>query len=127
MDNNAAERMVKYPAIGRRNYLFVGNAIAGRNAAHFYSLVTSAKLNGVEPFAWLGDVIARLPEYSDGQAWSQATRGKPVRSGELNEQLPDRWLAAHPENRWTIDSIRREERRRKEMRHRDLDCRLKRG
>jgi transposase len=126
MDNNAAERMVKYPAIGRKNYLFVGNSRAGRNAAHFYSLVTSAKLNGVEPFAWLRDVIARLSEYRDGQVGSEARGGESVSSEELDDLLPDRWLAAHPENRWTIDSIRREERRRKEMRHRDLNRRLKR-
>jgi hypothetical protein len=126
MDNNAAERMVKYPAIGRKNYLFVGNSRAGRNAAHFYSLVTSAKLNGVEPFAWLRDVIARPSEYRDGQVGSEARGGESVSSEELDDLLPDRWLAAHPENRWTIDSIRREERRRKEMRHRDLNRRLKR-
>lgn len=125
-DNNAAERMVKYPAIGRKNYLFVGNQRAGRNAANFYSLVTSAKLNGVEPFAWLKNILQELPGYRDSEAFKQTMAGKPVTSQELDSMLPDRWLMNHPECRWEIDSLRREERRRKEMRHRDLRNRQKR-
>jgi transposase len=114
MDNNAAERLVKYPAIGRNNYLFVGNERAGRNAAIFYSLVTSAKANGVEPFAWLKDVFTRLPYYREGEAFRQSKAGEPVTSEELDALLPDRWLKEHPGNEWTIDAIRREERRQKE-------------
>ncbi len=124
-ENNAAERLVKYPAIGRKNYLFVGNARAGRNAANFYSLVTSAKLNGVEPFAWLKDVIERLPTYRKGAAFAQSTAGGPVTSEELDEMLPDRWLLAHPDCKWEIDAIRREERRQKESRKRKLRNRRK--
>ena len=52
-DNNLAERLVKLPAIGRKNYLFVGSENGGHGAAVMYSLVSSAKANGVEPFAWL--------------------------------------------------------------------------
>ena len=48
-DNNVAERLVKIPAIGRKNYLFVGSENGGRGAAVMYSLVSSAKANGVEP------------------------------------------------------------------------------
>ena len=103
-----------YPAIGRNNYLFVGNERAGRNAAIFYSLVTSAKLNGVEPFAWLKDVFTRLPSYRNGESFRQAREEASVTSNELDELLPDRWLQTHPENKWTIDAIRREERRQKE-------------
>lgn len=114
MDNNAAERMVKYPAIGRRNYLFVGNERAGRNAGNFYSLVISAKLNGVEPFAWLKDVFTRLPYHRQGEAFRQARAGQRVTSDELDYLLPDRWLAEHPGHAWTIDAIRREERNQKE-------------
>jgi transposase len=124
-ENNAAERLVKYPAIGRKNYLFVGNERAGRNAANFYSLVTSAKLNGVEPFAWLKDVIARLPSYRGGAAFAQSASGGSVTSGELDELLPDRWLATHPDCKWQIDDIRREERRQKETRKRQLKSRKK--
>ena len=124
-ENNAAERLVKYPAIGRKNYLFVGNARAGRNAANFYSLVTSAKLNGVEPFAWLKDVIARLPNSRKGEAFAQSTSGESVTSEELDEMLPDRWLVTHPDCKWEIDAIRREERRQKEVRKRQLRNRKK--
>ena len=124
-ENNAAERLVKYPAIGRKNYLFVGNERAGRNAANFYSLVTSAKLNGVEPFAWLKDVIERLPSYREGAAFAQSDSGGSVASGELDELLPDRWLATHPDCKWQIDDIRREERRQKETRKRQLKSRKK--
>ncbi len=114
MDNNAAERLVKYPAIGRKNYLFVGNERAGRNAANFYSLITSAKANGVEPFACLKDVFTRLPFYRDGEAFKQAKAGEAVTSNELDPLLPDRWLAEHPGHEWTIEQIRRDERRQKE-------------
>jgi hypothetical protein len=119
-ENNAAERLVKFPAIGRKNYLFVGNERAGRNAANFYSLVTSAKLNGVEPFAWLKDLIERLPYYRKGEAFSQSAAGRSVASEELDGLLPDRWLLTHPDCKWEIDAIRREERRRKELRKRQL-------
>lgn len=124
-ENNAAERLVKYPAIGRKNYLFVGNERAGRNAANFYSLVTSAKLNGVEPFAWLKDVIERLPSYRAGTAFAQSASGGSVTSVELDELLPDRWLVTHPDCKWQIDDIRREERRQKESRKRQLKSRKK--
>ena len=124
-ENNAAERLVKYPAIGRKNYLFVGNERAGRNAANFYSLVTSAKQNGVEPFSWLKDVIERLPYYRMGEAFSQSNSGESVTSSELDEMLPDRWLAVHPDCKWEIDAIRREERRQKEARKRQLKNRKK--
>lgn len=114
MDNNAAERMVKNPAIGRRNFLFVGNERAGRNAGNFYSLVTSAKLNGVEPFSWLKDVFTRLPYHRQGEAFRQAAAGQPVTSDELDYLLPDRWLVQHPGHEWTIDAIRRQERHQKD-------------
>jgi transposase len=124
-DNNAAERLVKYPAIGRKNFLFVGNQRAGRNAANFYSLVTSAKLNGVEPFAWLTDVMKRLPHYRTREAFAQSASGGSVTSNELDEMLPDRWLKTHPDYKWEIDAIRREERRKKEARKRQLKKRKK--
>ena len=112
--NNASERQAKLPAIGRKNYLFVGNERAGRNAAIFYSLVASAKANGVEPFAWLKDVFAQLPNFRDGEAFRQSKSGEPVTSPELDHLLPDRWLQANPGHEWTIDTIRRAERRQKE-------------
>ncbi len=115
-ENNAAERLVKNPAIGRKNYLFVGGIQGGRNAAAFYSLVSSAKANGVEPFAWLRDVFTRLPYHRCGDALGQCEAEQPVTSIELDELLPDRWLKEHPEHVWTIDEVRRKKRQQKEKR-----------
>lgn len=109
-DNNIAERLVKFPAMGRKNYLFVGSERGGHGAAVMYSLVSSAKANGVEPFAWLRELFTRLPYHRDGEAFSQAAAGQPVTSDELDDLLPDRWLQQHPDCAWTIDSIRRAER-----------------
>lgn len=113
-ENNAAERLVKNPAIGRKNYLFVGGIRGGRDAAVFYSLVSSAKANGVEPFAWLRDVFTKLPYHRDGEAFAQASASEPVTSNELDALLPDRWLQSHPQHTWTMDTIRRKERQAKE-------------
>jgi transposase len=115
-DNNSAERLVKLPAIGRRNYLFVGSPRGGRGAAVMYSLVSSAKANGVEPFAWLRELFTRLPYHRDGEAFRQAAEQAPVTSPELDYLLPDKWLEQNPAHRWTIDHIRREERPRKRSR-----------
>ena len=109
-DNNVAERLVKIPALGRKNFLFVGSPKAGQGAATLYSLVSSAKANGVEPFAWLRDLFTRLPYHRDGEAFAQAAAGQPVTSEELDDLLPDKWLAQNPEHVWTIDEVRRKER-----------------
>jgi transposase len=114
MDNNLAERMAKYAAIGRKNYLFVGSERAGRNAANFYSLVTSAKTNTVEPMAWLTDVFTQLPYHRGSIAFKQASAGEDVTSTELDYLLPDRWLEKNPDSVWKIDEIRRKERQSKE-------------
>jgi hypothetical protein len=118
MENNAAERLVKYPAIGRKNYLFVGNKQAGHNAAVFYSLVSSCKANGVEPFAWLKDIFTQLPYHRDGEAFAQTEDNQPVTTTELDYLLPDLWLKAHPDCVWTIDEVRRKERHQQEIRRR---------
>jgi len=113
MENNAAERLVKMPAIGRKNYLFVGSAGGGRGAAIMYSLVSSARANGVEPFAWLKELFTRLPYHRDGEAFGQAAAEEPVSSAELDYLLPDKWLAVNPKHKWEIDHIRRAERSRR--------------
>lgn len=111
-DNNVAERLVKVAAIGRKNYLFVGSPEGGRRAAAHYSLVSSAKMNQVEPFAWLKHLFTQLPYHRGGEAFRQAADGRPVTSNELDALLPDKWLQANPAHTWTIDQTRREERRR---------------
>lgn len=63
LDNNAAERGMRAVALGRKNYLFVGSEAGGKAAAVAYTLIETAKLNGVDPNAWLADTIARIPDY----------------------------------------------------------------
>jgi hypothetical protein len=63
IDNNSAERAMKPIAIGRKNYLFVGSEGGGKSAAIAYTLIETAKLNGVDPQAWLTDVLGRIADH----------------------------------------------------------------
>lgn len=63
LDNNPAERAMRAIALGRKNYLFVGSQTGGKAAAVAYTLIETAKLNGIDPQAWLADTIARIPDY----------------------------------------------------------------
>jgi len=63
IDNNAAERGMRSIALGRKNYLFMGSDNGGRSAAIAYTLIETAKLNGVDPQAWLADVLARIADH----------------------------------------------------------------
>jgi transposase len=63
MSNNAAERELRGIAVGRRNWTFAGSDEGGRRAAAIYTLIATAKLNDVDPQAWLADVLARLPDH----------------------------------------------------------------
>jgi transposase len=58
IDNNDTERALRHVAVGRKNWLFAGNAEGGRRAAVIYSAVMTCKLNGIDPFAYLRDVLA---------------------------------------------------------------------
>lgn len=60
IDNSAAERALRGIAIGRRNYLFAGADSGGERAAAIYSLIGTAKLNGVDPEAWLRHVLTQI-------------------------------------------------------------------
>lgn len=60
IDNNLIERQVKPRKLGAKNWLFVSSELAGRRAAVVMSLVQSAKLNGLDPWADLRDVLARI-------------------------------------------------------------------
>ena len=63
IDNNAAERSLRTVALGRKNYLFAGSDAGGERAAAIYSLIGSAKLNGIDPEAYLRFVIARVADH----------------------------------------------------------------
>jgi transposase len=60
MSNNAAERGLRGIALGRKSWLFCGSDRGGHRAAAMYSLIITAKMNGVDPQAWLADVLARI-------------------------------------------------------------------
>lgn len=63
IDNNIAERALRAVALGRKNYLFAGADSGGERAAAMYSLIGSAKLNGIDPEAWLRFVIDRIADH----------------------------------------------------------------
>ena len=63
MTNNAAERALRGVALGRKAWLFAGSDRGGERTAAMYSLITTAKLNNVDPRAWLADVLARIADH----------------------------------------------------------------
>lgn len=81
VDNNASERALRPAALGRKNYLFVGNDHAGQNIAGLYALIATCEVNGVNPFEYLADVLPRLATH-------------PV--SRIDELLPHRWTPAQP-------------------------------
>jgi len=67
MTNNAAERALRGIAIGRKAWLFAGSDRGGERAAAIYTLIVTAKLNGLDPRAWLADVLRRIADYPAGR------------------------------------------------------------
>jgi len=63
LSNNAAERALRGIALGRKSWLFAGSDRGGQRAAVLYSLIVTAKLNDVDPQAWLADVLARIADH----------------------------------------------------------------
>jgi len=63
LDNNTAERAMRPIALGRKNYLFMGSERGGQSAAIIYTLIETAKLNGVNPQTWLTDVLGRIADH----------------------------------------------------------------
>jgi hypothetical protein len=70
---------MKSVALGRKNYLFVGSEGGGKAAAVAYTLIETAKLNGIDPQAWLTDVLGRITEHKINQ---------------IDELLPWNWAAS---------------------------------
>ena len=83
MDNNAAERALKYPILGRKAWLFFGNQTAGETAAKLFTLTKTCNRLRIDPFAYLQDVYARLPTTS---------------AEELPLLLPNRWIEDRPQH-----------------------------
>jgi hypothetical protein len=80
IDNNWVENRIRPIALGRQNWLFAGSLRAGKRAAAVMSLVQSAKLNGHDPYAYLKDVLTRLPTQP---------------ASRIEELLPHRWRPAN--------------------------------
>ncbi len=76
IDNNWIENQIRPVAIGRNNWLFAGSLRAGQRAAAVMSLIQSAKLNGHDPYAYLKDVLERLPTQKNSR---------------IDELLPHHW------------------------------------
>lgn len=84
IDNNAAERALRVVALGRKNYLFAGSDRGGERAAAIYSLIGTAKLNGLDPETYLREVLSRLAEHPINRIeellpWNIAALASPVR------------------------------------------------
>jgi hypothetical protein len=76
LTNNAAERALRSVALGRKAWLFAGSDRGAERAAMIYALITTAKLNDVDPRAWLADVLARIADHP---------------ASRLDELLPWKW------------------------------------
>ena len=89
LTNNAAERALRGLALGRKSWLFAGSERGAERAAVMYTLIQTAKLNHIDPQAWLADVLSRIAETPP----ESAQRTSPL---ELDDQSPPRAL---PPNR----------------------------
>ena len=81
---NLAERMLRAQAIGRRNWTFLGSDRGGRRADALSSLTGTCMHHDIDPFAYLQDILRRLPCQP---------------AGRLDELLPEVWFASHPSAR----------------------------
>lgn len=63
LTNNAAERALRGVAVGRKNWMFCGSDRGGQRAAAMYTLIVTAKLNSIDPEAWLADVLRRINDH----------------------------------------------------------------
>jgi transposase len=82
MSNNAAERALRAIAVGRHNWTFAGSDDGGRRAAAIYTLIETAKLNDIDPQAWLADILARLQDHP---------------AKRIDELMPWKWKRAAPQ------------------------------
>jgi transposase len=79
LDNNASEAALRRVALGRKNFLFVGDVDAGTNIAGLYTLIATCEARHINPFEYLTDVIARVQDHP---------------ADRLDELLPGPWIAA---------------------------------
>ena len=75
LDNNSTEHALRGVVLGRRNWLHVGQEAGGEKAANLFSLMITCKRLGVEPYAYLHDILRRLPSHPDKDIWQLTPRG----------------------------------------------------
>ncbi|HZV35397.1 MAG TPA: transposase [Verrucomicrobiae bacterium] len=80
IDNNLVENAIRPTAIGKKNWLFVGEAEAGERGAILYTIVESCRRRGIDPYTYLKDVLTRLPRMTNHQ---------------VPEVIPAAWAKAH--------------------------------
>ena len=91
IDNNTAERSMRPIALGRRNYLFMGSEGGGKAAAMAYTLIETAKLNGVDPQAWLTDVLGRIADHKITKLDELMPWHYPAKAAQLPFPVSERW------------------------------------
>lgn len=91
IDNSAAERALRTVALGRKNYLFAGSDLGGERAAAIYSLIRSAKLNGLDPELYLRTVLARIADHPT----SRIADASPLEHQNTDHQLRPRRLISY--------------------------------
>lgn len=82
IDNNAAERAMKAPVLGRKNYMFCGEHAGGERAAQMYAIIASCKMNNIDPYTYLVDILRRLMDHNHLT---------------LYELLPNKWIPLEEE------------------------------
>jgi transposase len=109
LDNNASERAVKNPVMGKKSWLFFGSVAGGHAAAVFYTLTATCRRLKMDPYPYLKDVFQRLPQCDTTDPAS------------LIPLLPDQWLAAHPQHRLplrVVESTTKAQRKRTDRKRR---------
>ncbi len=81
IDNNLVENAIRPTAIGKKNWLFIGDATAGERSAIIYTLIESCRRRGLDPYSYLKEVLTRLPVMTNRQ---------------IPEVTPEAWSKAHP-------------------------------
>jgi hypothetical protein len=79
IDNNLVENAIRPTAVGKKNWLFIGDATAGERSAIIYSLIESCRRRGIDPYSYLRDVLSRLPTMTNHQ---------------IHQVTPQAWLKA---------------------------------
>ena len=82
IDNNAAERAMKAPVLGRKNYMFCREHAGGERAAQMYAIIASCKMNNIDPYTYLVDILRRLMDHNHLT---------------LYELLPNKWIPLEEE------------------------------